>query len=198
MADGAFHTRGRGVVVLGHAGIKLLGHSVDDIGRAHRHQNGITEIVVSLDMGRNADLVQNLRHLDFQRFLPLRGRGDRRWCEIRDLHHTLRKLARVKRGHHEIGCARSHHLALNRGTGKVGKDQKNGNILFTRTRLHHTDPVQTRHKQIRQNDVGTLRLDLFQQHPAVAFRADHRHSRLFQSRNIVLHKFSTVFRNQNF
>ena len=59
MADGAFHPAGGSAVFLGDFRVQALGHSVDVLRLVHGEQNGIPQELVALDVGRDADLVQN-------------------------------------------------------------------------------------------------------------------------------------------
>ena len=66
MANGAFHTGARGLVLLCHTRIKLFCHRIDNLRVFDGHDDGIPKIVVSLNVGRHANLVQDLRDLNAQ------------------------------------------------------------------------------------------------------------------------------------
>ena len=62
MADGALHAAGSGTVFLGDFRVEAFGHSVDVLRLVHGEQDGIPQELVALDVGGDADLVQDLRH----------------------------------------------------------------------------------------------------------------------------------------
>ena len=65
MADGALHPAGGGAVALGDLRVQALGHRVDILRLVHREQDGVPQKLVTLDVGRHTDLVQNLGHGEF-------------------------------------------------------------------------------------------------------------------------------------
>ena len=65
MADGALDAGGGGLIFLCDGRIEDLGHTVDDIRVANGHENGGAEVLIAFDVGRHADLVDDLGHLGF-------------------------------------------------------------------------------------------------------------------------------------
>ena len=59
MADGALHPAGGGAEALGYLGIEHLCDGVDDVHVLHCDENGFTQILVALDVGGYADLVND-------------------------------------------------------------------------------------------------------------------------------------------
>ena len=66
MANGAFHTGARGLVLLCHTRVKLFCHRIDNLRVFDGHDDGIPKIVVSLNVGWHANLMQDLRDLNAQ------------------------------------------------------------------------------------------------------------------------------------
>ena len=58
----ALYTAGCCAVVFGYFRVKALCDGVDIFAVLHRHQNGVAQKLVALDMGGHAYLVQNFRH----------------------------------------------------------------------------------------------------------------------------------------
>ena len=55
MADGSFHSTGCGLEGLGHLGVQYLGDGIDDIHIVHRNDDGLSQILVALDVSGDAD-----------------------------------------------------------------------------------------------------------------------------------------------
>ena len=66
MADGPLHTAGGGAEALGHLRIKHLGHGVDDIHIVDGNDDGLPQVLVALDVGGDADLVDDGGYLGLQ------------------------------------------------------------------------------------------------------------------------------------
>ena len=82
MADGPLHPAGGGAKALGHLGIEHLGHGVDDVDVLHRDQNGLPQVLIALDVGGHAHVMDDGGDLRLHAqgvLLPLlvqaRGRG---------------------------------------------------------------------------------------------------------------------------
>ena len=119
MADGAFHPGTGGVILFGHIGVKLFGHSVDDFRVLHCHQDGVSQVVIAFNVGRHANLVEDLCNLH-----PQAG-ADRFRIEMPPLHgekgkHTLGHFVFVIGGQGEIGNASGSDFPLNDGVGIRG------------------------------------------------------------------------------
>ena len=60
VADGALHPAGGGIVFLGDLRLETLGDGVDVLRLIHGEQDGIPQELIAFDVGRDADLVQNV------------------------------------------------------------------------------------------------------------------------------------------
>ena len=60
MADGPLHPAGGSLEGLGHLGVEYLGDGVDYIHIPHGNDDGLPEILIALDMGGNADFVDDV------------------------------------------------------------------------------------------------------------------------------------------
>ena len=60
MADGTLHTAGRGLKGLCHLGVEHLGDGIDDIHVVDGDDDGFPQILVALDVGGDADLVDDV------------------------------------------------------------------------------------------------------------------------------------------
>ena len=89
MADGTLHTGGGGTVLFGDGRIKHLGNAVDDLRFPDGHNDAIPDILVALDMRRDADLHDDLGDDGFQvhHFHGGTGRGNRFFPGGRGAHH---------------------------------------------------------------------------------------------------------------
>ena len=67
MANGALYSGTGGIILLGHTGIQLLCHCIDDFRILYGHHDRISQIMVTFYMSRNADLVKDFRDLDPER-----------------------------------------------------------------------------------------------------------------------------------
>ena len=61
-----FHTAGSCLKTLGNSGIQYLGDGTDHSRVLHRHHNCLSQILIPLDMCRNANLVNHIGHILFQ------------------------------------------------------------------------------------------------------------------------------------
>ncbi len=67
VSDRPFHTGRSRFILLGNRRIKLFGDRIDDLRMFDGHYDGVTQIVIALDVCRYADLMENVRdgHLKF-------------------------------------------------------------------------------------------------------------------------------------
>lgn len=63
MANRAFHLAGRRAEAVGNAGIKLLGDAPHQLRVIHHHAHRLAQILIALDVGGDADLVDDGSHL---------------------------------------------------------------------------------------------------------------------------------------
>ena len=59
MADGPLHPGGRSAEALGHLGVENLGDRVDDVDVIHGDEDGLPQILIALDVGRYAHLMDD-------------------------------------------------------------------------------------------------------------------------------------------
>ena len=59
MADGTLHTAGGGLEGLRHLGVQYLGDGVDHVHVVYGDDDGFPQILVALDMGGDADFVDD-------------------------------------------------------------------------------------------------------------------------------------------
>ena len=59
MADGALHAGGRCAEMLGNGRVQRLGDGVNDVDVLHRQDDGLADILVALNMGRNTHIVDD-------------------------------------------------------------------------------------------------------------------------------------------
>ena len=166
MAYGPLHPAGGGVVSLGNLWIEHLGDGVDDVHILHRDHNGLTDILITLDMGRYAHLVDNGGHKLLQArsvelLLVLLRQAD----EV--LNHC-RFVIRLAQEHGRAQIARlRYHLLGN----KVGDRQDLGPFLAVQA-AQNPQPVHTRQDQIQHQHVRLCVGNHLQYLIAVAGRAD--------------------------
>ena len=53
--DGSFHSAGGGLEVLGHLRVQYLGDGIDHVHIVHGDDDGLPQVLVTLDVGRDAD-----------------------------------------------------------------------------------------------------------------------------------------------
>ena len=66
MADGPLHPGGRSAKALGHFGVEDLGDCVDDVDVVHGDEDGLPQILIALDVGRHAHLMDDGGHHSLQ------------------------------------------------------------------------------------------------------------------------------------
>ena len=101
-------------MLLGHGGVQALRDGVDDLIVADREHDRVAQILISLDVRRDADLMDDLRHLHLERrvlrrrvLLPLRLRRVPAQRQDPPGH-----LARVERLEKIVIGSGTHRLAL--------------------------------------------------------------------------------------
>ena len=73
MTDGPLHTGRGGLILFGNGRIKNFGDGIDHLFVGNCHENGGTQILIALDMGRNPDLVNHFCNLCFKVRAPVFG-----------------------------------------------------------------------------------------------------------------------------
>ena len=149
-------------MVLGDRGIQLLGDRIDDVRILDRQNDGLSEIMVTFNMCRNANLMDNLRHHQFQvRLLALPhhgnhiGRGVPHPCQ---LNHAFNEDFRIKGLEEIVAGAGAHHLPLKPRIIEARHDHKLRRILgiVLKYLVHHRDGIHMGEKNITQNHVRML------------------------------------------
>ena len=152
MTHGALHARGCGVVAARDLGVEHLGHGVDDVHILHGEDDRLANVLITLDVRRHADLVDDGGHKAFQRdgaFLLRLPVPD-------GLTHPLEQRAGLAGLCHEVGrallhCLHHHLLAVEGG---------NQDRLRPCRQLCH--PVEQREAvQLRQDHVCNYKLRTF-------------------------------------
>ena len=59
MADGSFHPAGGGLEGLRHLGVEHLGDGIDHVHIVDGDDDGLPQVLVALDMGRDTDFVDD-------------------------------------------------------------------------------------------------------------------------------------------
>ena len=179
VADGPLHPAGGGVVPLGDVRVQALGHGVDILGVLHGHQDGLPQVLVALDVGRHADLVQDLGDGHLVAVGGGKGvlarRAGRGFQHTADQHALLKGLDKII-GETGVQQFLDHFLALECAGDKKGGVQLAGGVVA----LLDGQRVQPRHKGIQQNHVGPDRQHLLQHFGAVLFHHGHVHTLLLQ------------------
>ena len=164
MADGPLHSRRRGAEALGHRRVQHLGHRVDDLHVVHRDDDGLPEVLIALDVGRDADLVDDGGDRVLQRVEP-QLRGGR---VLEDAPHPLHQGG----GLAGLGQVVAHAQLFRVGQGlfpaESGNDDGLGHgSLPILQRLEQAQPVQARQGHVQQQQVRFPFLDQVQRLPAV-------------------------------
>ena len=124
MADGSFHPAGCGAEVLGYLGVEHLGDGVDHIHVIDGDDNGLPQILIALDVGGNADLVDNIGHKGFNADLVIAAlNGIPQALPTPDLLHPLNQRGHVTGLQHQVAnaqvcCRRGNVLRQKRGGGQ--------------------------------------------------------------------------------
>ena len=166
MANGALHAGGGGLVLLCDRGVEDLGDRVDDLAVLDRHQNGGAEILIALDVGRHADLMNDLGDLRFNiGCLHILGRGEEASAAVLgDGVDMLTKATEI------VGLDKA-KLGARRGgfhkgilIGKYREHDKGGRLVGRVVDLlavaKHADAVQLGEAEVKEDDVGVGVVDL--------------------------------------
>lgn len=71
MTDRTFHTARCSLVFLGNGRIQDLGDGIEHLHILHRHHDRIPQVLVSFDVCRHTDLMNDIRHINLQIFFPI-------------------------------------------------------------------------------------------------------------------------------
>ncbi len=179
VADGPLYPAGGGAVFLGDLRVQALGDGVDVLRLVHGEQDGIPQELVAFDVGRDADLMQNVR--DLQLVAVHAGRDKPLLVAVGDFEHPAGKDILVERLDKIVGKALvqqllHHFLALERaGNEKRGVRFAGGDIF-----LLDGQRIQPGHKGIQQNHLRPHHKHLLQDLKAVFFHDGHFYAFLLQ------------------
>ena len=197
MADGALHAAGGGTVFLGNFRVEALGHSVDVLRLVHGEQDGIPQKLIALDVGGNADLVQDLSNC--QLITVHAGVQDALFLPGSHLQHAVCQNRLVKGLDEVVSKALvqqllHHFLALERPRHKERGVTLTGCIVL----LFHSQRIQPGHKGIQQHHLGPHCKHFLQDLQAVFFHHGHLYSLLLQSFTTGCRDLCASIRHQKF
>ena len=196
MADGPLHPGRCGGKPLGNFGIEYFRHGVDDIHIIHGNHDGLPQILIPLDMGRHADLVNDRRHQVFQGYTAVhRSRGRHgKHC----VHPVQQRVHRAGLGH-EIAHAQLPGLGENL-IGTKGREQDHPGLLTSLSpqltqRVH---AVQLRKCHVHHHQIRFVLMDQLLDLCAAAGYGSHiKLSRLFNGFPQHAAEFLVGIRQQN-
>ena len=179
MTDRPLHTARRRLVLLGDGRIQFLGDCSKQIHIFNHHHDSIPQILISLDMRRNTNLMDDTGDLDFKiTFLPGFSAGKNR---PGILHLSLIRFFASRHlmdtFHQNIQIKRLHYVILRTQTDSLLRD-----LLLSDRRQHddprilfqfhiidsfqNTQPVQMRHDHIEDQNIR-----LFSPNPLHCFQS---------------------------
>ena len=149
--DSPFHAGGGGVKALCHGGVEDLGNSVDDFHVFYSDHNGLPQVLVAFDVGRDADLMDHSGDHIFQRCRIILGLWGR-LCK--EAVHTVNNGIRRTGLREEVACAQAfrigQHLVPAEGGGN---DNLWREAVLCSERLQQADAVQPREGHIHEQQV---------------------------------------------
>ena len=167
MADGTLHPAGCGTEPLGDLRVQHLRYGIDHVHVLHGDDNGLPQVLVALDVGRHADLVDDGgdHALQLRRRLPL----------LRRRHspaHMLHQRAFAHRLGQEDICSHAHRLRHHPVV--VERRQHDGArpLLPLPELAQHAHAVQHRQHGVQQQDLR-MRLLHQCQHLSAVSRLAH-------------------------
>ena len=184
MANRAFHLAGRRAEAVGNAGIKLLGDAPHQLRVIHHHAHRLAQILIALDVRRDADRQKQVRDALLQRLAArfaalllnhLRADGFGAQALPRRLIHALGEHHKIKRLDHIIVHAEIHRA----GNEIVAPQRRQRDHARLLGQLHRLKPFQNgvtvhlRHNQIADQNIRLTLRHQPQRFHAVARRADH-------------------------
>ena len=152
MANGTLHAGGGSAVMLGNRGIKNLGNGIDDLVVLDHHDDGTAEILITLDMCRNADLVNDLGDLRLKIAVVPQGHISHAGLALlADAADTVAQGAVIQRREHTVHRARLHTFLKNAGIVEGG-DHNEGRVSVSQ--LHFRFPNQPNTVDLPQMHIG--------------------------------------------
>ena len=199
VADGALHARGRGGKRLGDLRIQNLGDGIDDIHIVHGDHDRLAQVLIALDVRRNADLVDDGRdhrlHVDLRALLR---RELHLPVELDDLGQMVCHRLKIARLRHEILHAelcRAHADVLRH---VAAEDERQRRLFQLLRPAEDRKPVQPRQHQVEHQHVRVLALQKLHRRLAVVRHArDVKCAALLERAAQVFTKFFVAVGNQD-
>ena len=164
MANGTLNARGRGVELARDLGVEHLGHGIDDVHIVDGQHDRLAQVLVALDVRRDADLMDDVGDDALERG---RGLGCVKLCAqaagaaartrgLPDAVHEQRRVDRLLHEVHraEIGTLHEHLVIVDRGCNDYARRLLLG--LQPRQQRH---TVNARQHEIKHNHVGLKFVD---------------------------------------
>ncbi len=172
VADGALHPAGGGVVFLGNLRVEALGDGVDVLRLVHGEQDGIPQELVAFDVGRDADLMQNVR--DLQLVAVHASRDKPLLVAVGDFEHPAGKDILVEGLDKVVGEALIQQLLDHFFALESAGDEERG-VRFAGGDIFLLDgqSIQPGHEGIQQNHLRPHRKHLLQDLKPVLFHDGH-------------------------
>ena len=199
VANGPFYPAWGGLEGFGHLGVENLGDGVDNVHIVHRQDDGLPQILVALDMGGDADLVNDVRDhaLNAGPVHPA-GRGIPGALPSPDLLHALHKDIHIAGLEHEVSNPQTGNRCGNIIRHKGRSRQGHRLPVQIADGLQHTDAVLLAEHQVQHQHLGLSLIDQPDGLLSVARRSNHLEAiRTLQSRRQSGAKFLRTIRNQH-
>ena len=161
--------------LLGNTGIHDLGDRADRLHVADCHHDGLSQILIALDVGRDADLMDDLGHAQLKvqvawglgRLDARRLPGQAPLADTAGQHLCADRLAQ------EMAHAQAAALGRSRVAGK-GRHHKNAHLVpVVNQAVHNAQPVQLGQHQVDEQQVGRQLAHLVQRGQPVPRRSDN-------------------------
>ena len=155
MADGSFHTAGGGLEGLGHLRVQYLGDGVDHIHIIDGDDNGFSQILVTFDVGRHTDLMDDAGDQALNAVLVIAVTGIQPLgAAAADLLQPFRQGGHIAGLQHpvpgaQVGCGGGYILRNESGCNQNGRPALHG-----RNGLQHADAVPLGQHQVQHQHIG--------------------------------------------
>ena len=162
MAHRAFYAGRRGGELFRHRRIKHFRYPGGGVRVADREENPFTQILITLDMRRYADLVENVGDGAFQmcghrsRRGDSRGRFSARFCALPQALHERRGVAGLG---DKICRAELCALGNDGGIDKSGENEHRRRILPSGKPAENSEPIKPLLDEVQQHNIRACRLD---------------------------------------
>ena len=163
MADGPLHPAGRGGKALGHLGIEHLGDGVDHVHILDGEDDGLPQILIALDVGGHADLVDDVgdRRLQIRLLAADAGggaavdplQGQLFPLPVGQLAHPLQQRAQVAGLGHEIIRTPRRAVCDHLVVDEAGEHDAAAADAGLRQAAQQLQPVQLWQHQFRQQQI---------------------------------------------